>query len=156
MTSTPPLTQFFSAVTAGIGPLVAQFAVAVAVTVDSLEPARICVWLSACLPTPVKTRPTGTLVAAWTDSDAVPSSAPCGTSKKTSSPFLTEVTSWPSLPTTFTPALAASEPGVTVALSALVRTVIGPSFSPDLPETAGGSSTSEEAGSARFLAFSSR
>lgn len=76
--STPPLAQFFSAVTAGTAPFSAQVAVAVAETVDSLEPARIMVWL---LMSPAKTRPTGTDVVAWTVSEAEPSVASSGTEK---------------------------------------------------------------------------
>ena len=63
---------------AGIAPFFAQVAVAVAETVDSLEPARICVWL---LVTPAKARPTGTEVVACTVSVAEPSAASAGTSK---------------------------------------------------------------------------
>ena len=73
--STPPLAQFFSAVSAGTAPFSAQVAVAVAETVDSLEPARICVWL---LVSPAKARPTGHGVVAWTVSEAEPSAASCG------------------------------------------------------------------------------
>ena len=81
MTSTPLLAQSTMAVTAGIAPCLAQVAVAWAVTVLSLEPARIWVWLDLLSPTPWKARPTGTLVVAWTVSAADPSGVPAGTSK---------------------------------------------------------------------------
>ena len=49
-----------------VGREVAKRAVAWAVTVLSLEPARIWVWLDLLSPTPWKARPTGTFVVAWT------------------------------------------------------------------------------------------
>ena len=107
--STPPLAQFFSADSAGIAPFFAQFAVAVAETVDSLEPARICVWL---LVSAAKARPTGTVVEACTVSAAEPSAAPSGTSKNSSLPLAAVVTALPSLSTTLTPLAAASAGGV--------------------------------------------
>lgn len=76
--STPPLAQFFWADRAGIAPFAAQFAVTVADTVDSLEPASICVWLRV---SEVKARPTGTVVEACTVSEAEPSAPSFGTSK---------------------------------------------------------------------------
>ncbi len=79
MISTPPLAQSFLAVTAGMAPLVAQFAVAAAETVLSLEPARIIVWVRVW--SPMKARPTGTLVAAVALNETEPSGAPAGTSK---------------------------------------------------------------------------
>ncbi len=47
-------------------------------TVDSLEPARIWVWVRVV---PAKARPTGTEVVVWTVSEAEPSVEPSGTSK---------------------------------------------------------------------------
>ncbi len=78
VTSTPPSAQFFRAVSAGAAPVSAQVAVARAVTVDSLEPARIWVWVRSV---PAKARPTGTEAVAWTPREAVPSAVSFGTSK---------------------------------------------------------------------------
>ena len=125
--STPPSSQFFSAVSAGIAPFAAQSTVAVAETVDSLEPARICVWLRE---SEAKARPTGTLVDACTVSDADPSGLSFGMSKKRRLPSAAEVTGLPCPSTTFTPLAAVSAGGATVTPSASVWTVTGPSRSP--------------------------
>ena len=73
------MAQSTSAETAGIGPLAAQVPVAVAETELSLEPARI--WTCVVLSTPVKARPTGSLVLAVAVSEVVPSGVPAATSK---------------------------------------------------------------------------
>ncbi len=81
--------------------------------------------------------------------------APAGTSTYSSLPSAASVTGLPALSVTFTPVAATSEGRFTEALSALVRTVIGPSLVPAGPDTAAGSRLSEALGSSRFWAFSS-
>lgn len=74
-----------------------------------------------------------------------------GTSKKTSSPFFASVTGLPSLSTILTPS---GVPGAVVSLAiwALVETVIGPSRSPALPATEDGESEREAFGSSSLTA----
>lgn len=121
-----------------------QTAVAVAAAADSLEPATI----SARAGTPlVNNRPTGTLVAPWTVTEAVPSGVPAGTSKYSRLPLTADSIGRPSASTTRTPIATAAASGTTDTLRAPVRTVTGPSRVPTAPDTPPGSSPSEAGGS---------
>lgn len=154
MTSRPPLAQSLATVTAGTAPFFAHVAVDRAVTVESLEPARIMVWLLPLMLT--KARPSGTFVETSALTWAVPSAVPAGTSTKISSPSPALVTALPSLSTTPMPAGAPGTTDRAALAPGLVPTLIGPRRSPALPETAAGERLREALGSSTFVALLKR